>query len=179
MQKDIVFRVGDKLISLSKATRLIEKALTMREQGSSQQETADKLRLDRSFISRLEAIGEVRKGSKVAVVGFPLENSKELAAICGEEGLDLHLLLNNKERWQMVKDKEALAFFNQVLDLITRLRDYDTLILITSDKWFVLAEALLDLQIIYLKLGQTPIESDCHLDPALLKSTIRQVFSRS
>lgn len=175
MDQDKLFRVGDKLISLNKATRLIEAALNLRQEGASQQETATKLNLDRSFVSRLETVGEIRKGGRVAVIGFPLDNSAELAQVCRDKGLDFYLLLNNKERWALVQNKEALAFFNMVLDLVTRLRDFDTLILITSDKWFRLAEALLDLQIIHLELGQTPIEGDRRLDPELMKNTIEQV----
>lgn len=175
LDQDKLFRVGDKLISLNKATRLIEAALNLRQEGASQQETATKLNLDRSFVSRLETVGEIRKGGRVAVIGFPLDNSAELAQVCRDKGLDFYLLLNNKERWALVQNKEALAFFNMVLDLVTRLRDFDTLILITSDKWFRLAEALLDLQIIHLELGQTPIEGDRRLDPELMKNTIEQV----
>jgi len=175
---DRIFRVGEKLISLNKAVRLIEKTLELREKGASQQETAKKLRLDRSFVSRLETIGEIRKGNRIAVIGFPLANNELLTAICREYGLDFYLLLNNEQRWELVQDKQALDFFNTALDLVTRLREFDTLIMITSDKWYRLAEALLDLQIIQIDLGQTPIESDRTIDPQLLKDTIEQVFSR-
>ncbi len=166
------------MISLNKAVRVVENTLELREKGSSQQEAAKKLHLDRSFISRLEAIGEIRKGNRVAVIGFPLSNNDQLAEICREYGLDFYLLLNNEQRWELVQNKQALDFFNTALDLVTRLREFDTLIMITSEKWYRLAEALLDLQIIQIDLGATPIESDRTIDPLLLRNTIEQVFSR-
>ncbi len=176
LQSERVFRIGEKLISLDKVIRQVEKALEMREKGCSQQEVAAKLRLDRSFISRLESIGEIRKGRRVAVIGFPLANSSELTAMCGAFGLDFSMLLNDQERWALVQGKQALDFFNKMLEIVTRLREYDTLIMITSEKWFYLAEALLDLQIIYISLGPTPISEDRTIDPQRLKDALEQVL---
>jgi transcriptional regulator with XRE-family HTH domain len=176
LRKDRVYRIGEKMISLDKAVRQVEKALEMRERGVSQQETANRLQLDRSFLSRLESIGEIRKGSRVAVIGFPLANAAELSAVCSEYGLDFFLILNNLERWNMVQDKQALDFFNTMFELVTRLRQFDTLIMITSDKWFNLAEALLDLQIMHLDLGPTPIDDDRTVDPEYLRDTLKQVM---
>lgn len=178
MHEERVFRIGEKLISLDKAVRLIEKTLELREQGISQQEAARRLQLDRSFVSRLESVGEIRKGNRVAVIGFPLSNTAEIAAICNQYGLDFHLLLNNQERWDMVRDKQALDFFNSMLDLVARLRQFDTLIMITSEKWYRLAEALLNIQIIYISLGTTPIQDDCPVDANLFEDTLKQVLDR-
>jgi transcriptional regulator with XRE-family HTH domain len=164
------------MISLDKAVRQVEKALELRERGVSQQEAANRLQLDRSFLSRLESIGEIRKGSRVAVIGFPLANAAELSAVCRAYGLDFFLLLNNLDRWEMVQDKQALDFFNTIFELVTRLRQFDTLIMITSDKWYNLAEALLDLQIMHIDLGPTPIDNDRTVDPEHLRDTLKQVL---
>jgi len=178
LQPERIFRVGEKMISLDKAARLVEKVLEMREKGISQQETAKRLHLDRSFVSRLEAIGEIRKGNRVAVIGFPLENTGQLSEICRSYGLDFYLLLNNRDRWEMVRDQQALDFFNRMFDLIARLREYDTLIMISSERWHQLAEALLDIQIIYINLGPTPIREDRFLDPQQLKKNLDMVIAK-
>ncbi|MFO8191889.1 MAG: transcriptional regulator [Bacillota bacterium] len=176
MSQERIFRIGEKMISLDRSVRIVEKALELREQGLSQQDTAGKLQLDRSFVSRLESIGEIRKGSRVAVVGFPVANRDELNDICQQYGLDFFLVLNNRERWDLVRDSKALDFFNKMLELVTRLRQFDTLILITSEKWFQLAEALLDIQIVYLTLGPTPIETDRTVGVERLKNTLELVL---
>jgi hypothetical protein len=176
LHKERVFRIGEKLISLDKVLRQVEKVLEMREIGHSQQEIATMLHFDRSFISRLESVGEIRKGRRVAVIGFPLANSSELNAICSAYGLDFSMLLNDQERWALVQDQQALDFFNKMLEVVTRLREYDTLIMITSEKWYRLAEALLDLQIIYISLGPTPISEDRSIDPQQLKDALEQVL---
>ncbi len=178
MQPERIFRVGEKMISLDKATRLVEKVLDLREKGVSQQETARRLHLDRSFVSRLEATGEIRKGNRVAVIGFPLENTEQLSDICQSYGLDFYLLLNNRDRWEMVRDQQALDFFNRMFDLIARLREFDTLIMISSERWHQLAEALLDIQIIYINLGPTPIREDRFLEPQQLKKTLDMVIEK-
>lgn len=176
MPLERIFRIGEKMISLGKVVRQAEKALEMRQQGLSQQETADKLHLDRSFISRLESIGEIRKGNRVAVIGFPLANSEDIKTMCQEAGLDFIMVLNDRERWALVQDQKALDFFNRMLEIVTSLRDYDTLIMITSERWLHLAEALLNLQIVFISLGPTPINEDRVVDPNKFDEILRQIL---
>jgi len=175
---DKVYRIGEKLVSLEKAFRHVERALELREQGVSQQEVSRRLSIDRSLISRIESIGEIRKGTRVAVIGFPLSNKEEIATICSEQGLDFYLLLNNNERWEMVSDKQALDFFNEIFDLVARLKQFDTLIMVTSEKWYHLAEALFNIQVVHLTLGQTPIEEDRRVDPVQFRKMLEQVLSK-
>lgn len=168
-------RVGDKIISIDRAVRVLEQVLRLRSQGLSQQEVARRLSLDRSFVSRLEAIGEIRKGRRVAVIGFPIENKQELIDISRERGLDFTFILSNQERWSLVSRQKALDFFNQVMEIISSLKEYDTLILITSERWYRLAEALLDLQIIFVNLGSTPVQENRRVDPVLFKQTLQDI----
>jgi len=72
MHFENIVRIGEKLVSVDRARRLLERVLNLRAQGLSQQEVARRLSLDRSFISRLEAISEVRKGKRVAGMRLPL-----------------------------------------------------------------------------------------------------------
>jgi transcriptional regulator with XRE-family HTH domain len=174
-----IIRVGDKLISLDKAERLLERVIKMRSQGVSQQEVARRLSLDRSFISRLESAGEIRKGKRIAVLGFPLQNKETLAEICREMGLEYVLLMDNRERWVLVKEKQALDFFNQVFEMAARLREFDSLVLVTSEKWYRLAEALLDIQIIFISLGQTPVHEDKFVEPEKFRAILAQIISSS
>lgn len=170
-----IVRIGEKLVSLDKAGRLLERVLEMRAQGLPQQEVARRLSLDRSFISRLESIGEIRRGKSVAVVGFPIENKEELADICLELGLEFFLIMTNRERWELVGGKQALEFFNEMLEIVARLKGYDTLVLLTSERWYRLAEALLDVQIVFINLGPTPVREDCRVDPERFRATLAQV----
>ena len=176
MQFENIMRIGEKLVSVDRARHLLERVLNLRAQGLSQQEVARRLSLDRSFISRLEAISEVRKGKRVAVIGFPVENKDELTGICQELGLDFFLLMTNRERWELVEGKQALDFLNEVLELITRLREYEILVMATSERWYRLAEALLDCQILYVNLGPTPVSEDMQVDPERFRNLIEQLL---
>ncbi len=176
MRFENILRIGEKLVSVDRAGRLLERVLELRATGLSQQEVARRLSLDRSFISRLETIGEIRKGKRIAVIGFPIENKEELVNICQDLGLEFFWLMTNRERWELVDDKKALDFLNQVLNLITRLRDYEILVMATSKKWYRLAEALLDCQIIFLDLGSTPVHEDRRVDPDRFGNLIEQVL---
>ncbi|MGB4183415.1 MAG: transcriptional regulator [Dethiobacteria bacterium] len=177
MQFEKIVRIGDKLVSVDRAKRLLERVLEQRAEGLSQQEVARRLSLDRTFISRLEAIGEIRKGKRVAVIGFPVKNKDELLKTCQDLGLEFFWLMTNQERWKLVDERQALDFFNQVLELIAQLRDYEVLVMATSEKWYRFAEALLDCQILYLSLGPTPIGEDQLVDPDRFRSLIEQVLN--
>jgi transcriptional regulator with XRE-family HTH domain len=163
MTEELV-RIGEKIISMRKIYEGIHKILQLRSKGLSQQEVANELGLDRTFISRLESIGEVRKGKKIAVFGFPLHNKEEIKKIAQAKGVDFVWLMNEEERWNLVKGKSALDFFNEVMELVTVLQSYDIVVIIASARWLRLAEALLNSEVIFLELGASPITEDRSLD---------------
>ena len=171
-----LFRIGEKMINLRKIEETLQAVLRLRSGGLSQQETAKSLHLDRSFISRLESIGEVRKGKKVALIGFPLKNKDELNAVARDKGVDYIWMMNEEERVDLVSKQTAMDFFNFVVDLIASLKTYDTVIMIGSEKWSKVAGALLDAQIIFLELGASPITEDCYLHPDELILILEQIL---
>ena len=176
MADDLV-RIGDKIVSVPKIEQKIHKILRLRATGLSQQEVANLLHLDRTFISRLESSGEIRKGKKIAVFGFPVENNEEIKGISKELGVDFIYVLNQEERWNLVKDKSALKFFNEVMELIARLQAYEIMILISSRRWLKIAEAFFSNEIIFLELASSPIEKDCRLDPVRFQKIVSKVAS--
>ncbi len=171
------FRIGEKIISMSRIEEVVRSILKLRSQGLSQQEVAGALHLDRPFISRLESIGEVRKGKKVALIGFPLRNKEEIIELARKKGVDYVWIMSEKERWEFVSQRTAMDFFNQVIEVIATLKAYDTIILAGSRKWQRIAEALLDSQVIFLEIGISPIKEDCLLNPDLLETVLEQVLA--
>jgi hypothetical protein len=83
-----LMRIGEKLVSTSRIHRVVDQILELRSQGQSQQEVADQIGVDRTFISRMEGLGEVRKGERMAVIGFPIGNKEEIEGDGPEEGVD-------------------------------------------------------------------------------------------
>jgi predicted XRE-type DNA-binding protein len=108
-----IIRIGDKIISYDKIFKIIDRILSMRAEGFAQQEVADKLDIDRSFVSRLENLGEIRKGERIALVGFPVANKDELTQVALNLGVDFIYLLNNTERWDFVREKSGAALQDQ------------------------------------------------------------------
>lgn len=170
-----LIRIGDKVISREKIDRVVDEILRLRSQGYSQQETANLLGLERTFISRLEGIGEIRKGTKIAVFGFPLKNTEELQKICQEEGVDFTLLMTDEERWQFIEGKSAAELVNLLMELIAAAQQFDTVIMIGSDMRVKVAQAILDREVIGITIGQTPIEEDVYLEPDVLRTAIKSV----
>lgn len=170
-----LIRIGDKLVSLSKVIDTIKDILDLRSQGMSQAEVAQKLETDRTFISRLESLGEVRKGKTLALVAFPIKNIDEIKQLANEEGVDFTLLMTDKERWDFVYEKSGIQLLNDVMGLIYKIRQYDVVITIGSDERMRLFRALLDKECIAMSIGKSPIKEDVYIDPAKLKDIIRQL----
>jgi len=168
----MIIRIGDKLISRAKLNAGIERILELRAQGMSQQEVARLMGVERTFISRLEGLGEIRQGKRIAVVGFPIQNKEALIEVMEKWGVDFYFLLTNAERWRFIQDKSGLELFNEIMSLIMRLRTYDQVVFMGSDLRIRIAQALLDQEVIPVNLGNSPIEEDCYVDPAHLEDIL-------
>jgi transcriptional regulator with XRE-family HTH domain len=168
-------RVGDKLISKLKIVDTIEEMLSMRRQGHSQAEVAKRFGIDRTFISRLENLGEVRKGKTIALVAFPVKNTDQLRQVCRNEGVEFTFIMNNRERWDFVSQKTGIELLNEVMGLIYKARQYDVVIMIGSDQRLKLFRALLNNEVIPIVIGESPITSDVYVDPDNLRSVIKSI----
>lgn len=170
-------RVGDKIINPQKIHKAIDEVLEMRGHGLSQQEVANKIGIDRTVVSRLETLGEVRKGGRIALIGFPIKNCAELAAMARQEGVDYCLLLTERERWDFVESKSGIELFNTIMEIIGTLRSYDVVIIICSNMRIKLIEALLDKEVIGVQIGESPLNEDKYVKPEAIRAIITQLHS--
>jgi len=170
------FRIGDKTISLDRINAAIDKILKLRSRGCSQQEAADAAGVDRTFVSRLENLGEIRKGKRIGVLGFPIENKEEIAQIFRDHGIDNCLLMNEEERKRFVLDRSGPDLVNELMILIKEYRQYDTVIVLASDMRNRLIEALLDQQVIMLDIGSSPLTSDVRVDPDKIQNILKYIL---
>lgn len=170
----LFLRIGEKLIDKDKLLRAVEQMLEMRARGASQQEVANKFGIDRSFISRLEALGEVRKGRRIGLVAFPIANAAEIRELAQEEGIDFVLVMSDEERWAFVQNRTGLDLFNQIMQLIWDARQCDVVILAGSDKRLELMKGLLDREVLCIELGKSPMV-DAYLAPDRLREVVRLV----
>ena len=165
-------RIGDKIINNKKIFRNIEKILEYREKGYSQSRVAEEIKVDRSFISRLESLGEIRKGDKIALVGFPVANKNEILDIAKKYGLEYVLVMTEEERWNFIKNKDGLELFNGLIEIIIKLKEFDLVIFLGSDMRLDLVDKLLDGKIIGIELGESPINEDKFVDPKEIKKIL-------
>jgi len=158
-------KVGEKVISLSKISEKVEKILEYRALGLSQQEVAKKMGLDRAFISKLEKMGEVRRGESIAVIGFPIKNKEELTSVLTKYGVNFILLLSEKERLDFVTDISGVELFNKLMDIIAEIKNYDVIIFLGSNKRVKLVESLFDTEVIAIEIGCSPLKEDVYVPP--------------
>jgi len=170
-------RVGEKLLNLTKIEETIRKILHLRQLGMSQQEVAAKLQLDRTFISRLETMGAVRRGGRIGLMAFPVANKEELVAMANSLGIEQQLILSDQERWQLVEGKSGLDFFNQLMVVIEQFRCCELVLVFCSAKWKRLAEALLDCEVLAVEIGSTPISGDIYVNPKELQKLLEPFIS--
>lgn len=170
-----LIRIGDKILSWEKLEREIDKILKLRTGGLTQTEVARKLGIERTFVSRLESLGEIRKGKKVALVGFPIKNRSELLLLAKESGVDFTLLLTQKERMKFIEDRSKTDLFNDVINIISRLIDFDLIVFLGSDKRVEVVEKLFSIQVIGVEIGKSPIKEDKYIDPEMVLEILRAV----
>lgn len=169
-------RIGDKLLDPRKIQETVLRVLKMRSEGLSQQEVARKMRLDRTFISRLETMGSIRRGGRLGLLAFPVENKDELLELADRYGIEQRLVLSNRERWHLVEQLSGLDFLNQVMTIIEQFRQCDTVLVLCSSKWSKLAEALLDNQIIVKEIGITPIQDNIYVNPSEIEEILQRLL---
>ncbi|AEE96840.1 helix-turn-helix domain-containing protein [Mahella australiensis] len=170
-----LIHIGEKVINLEKIYNKIDKILEARSSGLSQQEVADKLNVDRTFISRLEGIGEVHKGKDIAVAGFPIKNKDEVISVLEKHGIDFYIIMTEQERREFAESKNGAELINELMALLAKGRSYDVVIVIASDMRSKMLAALLDKEIITINIGHSPLTQDVYIDPALLDSVIESI----
>lgn len=160
-----LIRIGDKLIQRSRISRFVDRLLERRQAGLSQLEAARELGVDRTLVSRLESIGEVRRGERIALIGFPIANHRELTELAYERGVDLVLLMSNSERWSFLEDKDGPSLFNEVMAVIAQVQRCDKVIFLGSDMRVALMEDLVGAdRLVSVVLGPSPMQSDHVVD---------------
>ena len=171
-------RVGKKLISKTKIESAIDRIFQMRIKGMTQEEIAKELGIERSFISRLEKLGEIRKGKKIALIGFPIENKEELEKLAKEKGIDFVLLLTQREREVFILKKSGARLFNEIVDLIASLASFDVIIFLGSDMRVKLVEDIFKREVIGISIGHSPLKEAKYVDVTLVKSVIENIQRR-
>lgn len=168
------FRVGDKVISREKLFEMVSDILSDRERGATQEETAVSHGVQRSFVSFLESLGEVRRGPRVALVGFPVSNGDAVKEMAERFGVEFVLLLSQSER-EEAEGSSVAEVFNRVLDTLAELTTYDVIVLLASDKRINTIERILGREVVPMLLGSSPLANDVAVDLDELESVLEGV----
>jgi hypothetical protein len=171
------FRIGEKVVSREKLIEQITGILRDRETGSTQEEAAAKHGVQRSFVSWLETLGEVRRGARVAVIGFPVGNIPEVKALCDAHAVEFTLLMSQAER-EGLGHGSGEVIFNRVLDTLAVLKDFDVIVLLASDWRIDTIEKILGREVVAVALGPSPITADVAVDLGELDGILDGVSSR-
>lgn len=169
------YKINGKTISKEKISNYIDKILTMRSLGHSQAEVASFVNTDRTFISRIESLGELRKGKSIAIIGFPIGNTEEVKKLAMKYGVNFIFVLSERERWDFLAQKSGLELFDKLIEMVGEIRKYDTVILMGSDMRIKLLESLLDNEVIGINIGESPLKKDVSLDLKILENILQNI----
>jgi hypothetical protein len=133
--------------------------------------------VQRSFVSFLETLGEIRRGGKVAVVGFPVANTDAVRDLADRYAVDFVLVVSQDER-ESIESGPATNIFNQLLETMAELRDYDVVVLMASDWRIRTIEKILGTEVIGIRLGHSPIREDKTVDLDALEKVLADVTAR-
>ena len=168
------FRIGEKVVSQEKLFDALVDILSDREAGATQEEAARTHGVQRSFVSFLESLGEIRRGARVALIGFPVANAEQVRALAAEHGLDFVLVFNQAER-ESIEGASGGEVFNRLLETLATMRDYDVVILLASDWRIELIERILGKEVVGIPLGHSPLREDVTVDIGELRQVIEGV----
>lgn len=171
-----LYRIGDKVVSEDKLHDAIAAILTEREAGATQEDVARIHEVQRSFVSFLETLGEVRRGNRVALVGFPVANAEAVKALAEKHVVDFVLVLSQEER-ESIESGDAVTVFNSLLETIAALREYDTLVLLASDWRIKTMERILGTEVVGIPLGVSPLRTAVDVDLDELDHVLAGVMS--
>lgn len=171
-----LFRIGDKVVSEDKLQAAISAILSERESGATQEEVARSHQVQRSFVSFLETLGEVRRGDRIAVVGFPVANAAQVKTLAEKYAVDFVLVLSQEQR-EAVESGDATRVFNSLLETIAVLREYDTVVLLASDWRIKTMEKILGAEVVGIPLGASPLREAVEVDLDELETVLAGVMS--
>lgn len=173
-----LLRIGDKVISGERLSYLIEEILERRAVGATQEEVAAEFGIQRSFVSNLEGLGEVRRGRRIAIVGFPIANKDEIEKVAEEFAIDHVYLMSEAERLDHAANHSGADIFNEVLNVLAGLKDFDVVIIMASDKRISQLEKILDREVFGIPIGRSPIKESKTVDPQLLREVLSSISER-
>lgn len=164
-----LIRVGDKIISWDKVSAALSEILHRRSAGATQQEVAAAFGIERTFVSYLEGIGAIRKGRRLALIGFPISNKNEVRSVAEDRGVEFIYLLSEKERREFVNQKSGVELFNEILEMLAHLKEYDAVVVLASDKRVAMIEKILELDVVSIPIGSSPLTANQRVDIAELR----------
>jgi hypothetical protein len=171
-----LYRIGDKVVSEGKLLDAIRAILEEREEGATQEDVARAHDVQRSFVSFLETLGEVRRGDRIALVGFPVANAEAVRTLAEKHALDFTLVLSQEER-ETIESGDASVVFNTLLETLATLREYDTLVLLASDWRIATMERILGTEVVGIPLGHSPLRTAVPVDLDELDAVLTSVLA--
>lgn len=171
-----LYRIGGKVVSEDKLFESVSAILADREAGATQEEAARTHGVQRSFVSFLETLGEIRRGERIALVAFPVSNTEALKELAAKYSVDLVLVLSQSQR-EGVEHESGREIFNTLIDTMAELAGFDTIVLCASDKRIETFVRIFDREVVGVPIGTSPIREDVVVDLTEIEAVLQGIAS--
>lgn len=114
----------------------------------------------------------------MALIGFPVANCAEVAALAEKHALDFVLVFSQAER-EGIESDSAAEVFNSLLDTLATLRDYDVCVILASDWRIKTVEKILGREVVGMPLGHSPLREDVVVDLEQLDILLQGVMAEA
>lgn len=165
------FKIGGKKVSLDRLDYELSQILKVREEGATQEEAAQSFGVTRSFVSNIESLGAVPKSSQIAIIAFPVNNVSAIEECASTWGVERVFALSDSDLADASKQSGA-EVFNQVLEMIAELAGFDALVLAASDYRIRTFSKFLNIQVVGIELGKSPLKESVELDIGKLEEVL-------
>jgi hypothetical protein len=108
------------------------------------------------------------------LIGFPIQNKEELTRLAEELGIEYVLLFTQKERFEFIKGKGKSELFNEIMEIIVNLADFDLIIFMGSDMRVPIVEKIFSVQVIGIVIGHSPIHESKYVNPEEIIEIVKQ-----
>ena len=164
-------RVGDKVSTATRSTESLTGCRSCGRMGCPRQKRLPE-GIDRSR-PRIENLGEVRKGKRVALIAS-VGNKAEIEAVAQSAGKTTMWLMNDGERYIRPGPIRHRASERCGME-ISGFQQYDQVIFLGSDFRVRLIEAILGDKVSGVVIGRSPIHEDVKVDPHEISAVIAAV----
>ena len=123
-------------------------------------------------------MGEIRKGKKIAVVGFNIKNKDEIEKVALGSGVELIRLFGEKGKENLIKGKNGEDILDSAFKVFAELANFDLIVFMASKKRVRKAEKIFGKRIYGFVEGRDKNTEEIFIHPEKFKAILEGITKK-